>query len=89
MTSTEIGGREIALGVKIRQITWGLILLLTLTACFGFAMLYSAANIGFEPWALRQIERFGAGAVLMPVIVLGDIRSKPFSTRPMKVLSGS
>ncbi len=74
MTSTETSASDISLGVKLRHITWGLILLLTLTACFGFAMLYSAANGSWEPWATRQVERFGAGVVLMIIVALVDIR---------------
>ncbi len=74
MTSNETGAIGIPLGVKLRHISWGLILLLTLTACFGFAMLYSAANGSWDPWATRQMQRFGAGIVLMIVIALVDIR---------------
>ncbi len=74
MTSTGTGADGIPLGVKFRHISWGLILLLTLTACFGFAMLYSAANGSWEPWAMRQMQRFGVGIVLMIVIALVDIR---------------
>ncbi len=74
MTSNETSANGIPLGVKLRHISWGLILLLTLTACFGFAMLYSAANGSWDPWAARQMQRFGAGIVLMIIIALVDIR---------------
>ncbi len=74
MTSNETSANGIPLGVKLRHISWGLILLLTLTACFGFAMLYSAANGNWDPWAMRQMQRFGAGIVLMIIIALVDIR---------------
>ena len=32
----------------------------------GFAMLYSAANGGWDPWASRQMVRFGVGLVHAP-----------------------
>ena len=74
MTSNETSANGIPLGVKLRNISWGLILLLTLTACIGFAMLYSAANGSWDPWAARQMQRFGAGIVLMIIVALVDIR---------------
>ena len=63
MTSTGTGADGMPLGVKLRHISWGLILLLTLTACFGFAMLYSAANGSWEPWAMRQMQQIGRAHV--------------------------
>ncbi len=49
-------------------------LLVGLTAGIGFTMLYSAANGSLEPWAIRQMMRFGMGLALMLVIALIDIR---------------
>jgi len=65
---------EMTLGQKFRQIIWSLVLLLTVTAMVGFAMLYSAANGDFDPWAWRQAVRFGVGLVLLVVIALIDVR---------------
>ncbi len=65
---------EMTLGQKFRQIIGSLVLLLTVTAMVGFAMLYSAANGDFDPWAWRQAVRFGAGLVLLVVIALIDVR---------------
>ena len=65
---------ELRLGQKIWQLSWGLIVLIALVASFGFAMLYSAANGSMEPWAYRQVVRFGAGLVLLVVVALIDIR---------------
>ncbi|MFQ5785304.1 MAG: rod shape-determining protein RodA [Alphaproteobacteria bacterium] len=67
-------GGEMSLGDKIGQVTWGLVALVVLTACVGFAMLYSAANGSYEPWAWRQMVRFGVGFVLMLAIALVDVR---------------
>ncbi|MDE1148439.1 MAG: rod shape-determining protein RodA [Azospirillaceae bacterium] len=65
---------NMSLGEKLGQISWSLVLLITLVACVGFAMLYSAANGNFDPWATRQIMRFGVGLVVMLVVALIDIR---------------
>ena len=65
---------ELTVGQKFWQITWGLVVLIMLVAVVGFAMLYSAANGNFEPWASRQMMRFGAFLLLMLVIAVIDIR---------------
>ena len=65
---------NISLTQKIWDMNWGFILLICATASVGFLMLYSAANGNLEPWASRQMMRFGAGLVLMFVVALVDIR---------------
>ncbi|MDZ5646206.1 rod shape-determining protein RodA [Nitrospirillum sp. BR 11828] len=65
---------NMSLSEKLGQISWSLVLLITAVACIGFAMLYSAANGNFDPWATRQIMRFAVGAVIMLVVALIDIR---------------
>lgn len=65
---------ELTLGQKLRQITWGMLLLVCLIGSIGFAMLYSAAHGSFDPWAMRQMMRFGVGLVLLVCIALVDIR---------------
>ena len=65
---------ELSLRQKFGELTWGLILLLCVTACIGFAMLYSAANGSYEPWAWRQMVRFGVGLTMMLVLAMIDIR---------------
>lgn len=67
-------GAELTLGRKLLDVQWGLILLLTAIASIGFAMLYSAAGGSFEPWATRQMIRFGIGVVLMVGVALVGIR---------------
>jgi rod shape determining protein RodA len=59
---------------KLGQLNWGLVLVVTLIASVGFAMLYSAANGNIHPWASRQMLRFGPGLVLMIGLALVDIR---------------
>ena len=65
---------ELTLTQKIWQINWGLIALVIMVASIGFAMLYSAANGSIDPWASRQMLRFGISLVLMIVVALVDIR---------------
>src|SRR4051812_26545006 len=65
---------ELTLGEKLWQINWKLILLLSAIASVGLAMLYSAANGNFDPWASRQAVRFGAGIAVMIVVGLVDLR---------------
>jgi len=59
---------------KVPQINWLLVLLLAAISSVGFAMLYSASNGSIDPWALRQMIRFGVGVVLMIAVALTDIR---------------
>jgi rod shape determining protein RodA len=59
---------------RIWQINWPLVLLISAVACVGFAMLYSAADGNYEPWASRQMFRFGLGLGVMFTIALIDIR---------------
>jgi len=69
------GGRAgMSLLDRILQINLVLVLLVCLPALVGFAMLYSAAGGEMEPWAARQIIRFGFGLVIMFGVALIDIR---------------
>ncbi len=65
---------EMSLGEKLWQVNWGLVILIMMVAAIGVAMLYSAANGSFDPWASRQIARFGAGLVVFIAVALVDIR---------------
>ena len=65
---------EMTLRQKIWQLNWGLVILLCLIAAVGFAMLYSAANGSVEPWASRQMMRFGLALVIMFAVALIDVR---------------
>jgi rod shape determining protein RodA len=59
---------------KLADINWGLVLLITLVACVGFAMQYSVAGGSFHPWALPQMERFVIGVIILVAVALVDIR---------------
>ncbi len=59
---------------KLWNINWGLVFLLAVIAGIGFAMLYSAANGSWQPWAGKQAIRFGVALVLMLGVALVDLR---------------
>ena len=65
---------KMSLGQKLLHVHWLFVILMTLTACIGFAMLYSAAGGNMDPWASRQMMRFGLGLIGMVVVAMTDIR---------------
>ena len=65
---------EMSLGQKLLHINWGLVITVLLIGAVGVVMLYSAAQGNMDPWASRQLVRFGAGLILMLTLSLVDIR---------------
>lgn len=65
---------DIRLAQKFWRVNWALVLLVTLVASIGFAILYSAANGNISPWASKQIVMFFVGLVVMLTIAVIDIR---------------
>ena len=59
---------------KLAEINWNFVILITLIACAGFAMLYSAAGGNWSPWADRQIVRFLFGFGLLLAAACVDLR---------------
>jgi len=59
---------------KLRRINWGMLLIISAIAGFGFAMLYSAANGSADPWMSRQAARFAIGLALLVAVALVDFR---------------
>jgi rod shape determining protein RodA len=72
--SPDIGHRELTFADRVRGISWGLIFLLCIIASVGFAMLYSAANGNWQPWASKQMARFAIAFIPMIAAALIDIR---------------
>ena len=66
--------RTLSAADKLAEINWGLVLLIAVIACIGFAMLYSVAGGHFSPWADKQIVRFAIGMILLVGVALVDIR---------------
>lgn len=65
---------DLTMAQKLQSLNWGLLILITALACVGFAALYSAAGGNFDPWASKQMVRFGVGFVGMIIVALIDIR---------------
>ena len=65
---------DLTLGQRFLQVNWSMLLLVALIAGVGLAMLYSAADQSWTPWALRQAIRFGVAfglCVVVAVIPIG------------------
>lgn len=65
---------DLSLLQKMAKLNWGLIFLIFCLAGIGTASLYSAAGGNFDPWASRQLMRFGVGVIGMLIIAMMDIR---------------
>ncbi len=65
---------QTSLASRLLGLNWALVLLVTMLAAIGFAMLVSAANGSFEPWAWRQAVRFAVGLCVAIVVALIDLR---------------
>lgn len=70
----DFGSTELSLREKLLHLNWEMVAMISLISMIGFAMLYSAANGAFSPWASRQMVRFGVGIVIMLVIAVIDIK---------------
>ena len=67
-------GHELGFLAKLRAISWGLMLLVSLAAACGIAVLYSAADGEMQPWAATQTVRFGIALIPMIGAALLGIR---------------
>lgn len=65
---------DMSFGQKLAKLNWWLIILVVSMATVGVASLYSAAGGDFDPWASRQLMRFGVGVFGMLIIALIDIK---------------
>ncbi|MBT6087212.1 MAG: rod shape-determining protein RodA [Rhodospirillaceae bacterium] len=74
MREDSLNQPEFTFGQKLLNLHWFLVFLICMTAAIGVAMLYSAANGSFQPWASRHMVRFGVGLVVMITIALIDVR---------------
>ncbi len=71
---TTIKNQTQTLGEKFADISFSYVFFITILSFMGIVVLYSAANGSWEPWALKQLIRFGIGFVLMICLALMDIR---------------
>ncbi|HEX4302896.1 MAG TPA: rod shape-determining protein RodA [Rhizomicrobium sp.] len=66
--------RTLSLTDKLYEVNWGLVLLIGIIACAGFAMLYSVAGGNLMPWAWPQIWKFLIGLGILVAVATIDIR---------------
>ena len=66
--------QPMTIGQKLWQVNWSLIFFLIGLAIIGCAMLYSAGDANWDPWAKRQLIRFGIGLLLIIMVAITDIR---------------
>ena len=59
---------------KLWHVSWSLLVWVSLIFAFGFAMLYSAGNGHFQPWAAPQLVRFVVGIGIVLGVAVIDIR---------------
>jgi rod shape determining protein RodA len=79
--------RTLSISERLLEVNWGLVLLITVIACIGFAMLYSVAGGSFHPWALPQIIRFLVGLAILVGVAMVDIRFWMAAAYPAYALS--
>src|SRR5258708_39458178 len=71
-----LAASRLGMGVidKLRQVNAGLIVLIAIVSSIGFVTLYSAAGGSWDPWASRQMIRFGVGILLMLAVAVIEQR---------------
>ncbi|MBX3456792.1 MAG: rod shape-determining protein RodA [Candidatus Paracaedibacteraceae bacterium] len=77
----------LALLSRLNAISKWPLFLVTIISSIGFAMLYSAADGSFSPWAYKQIIRFIVGFLIMLAIACTDIRTWMSVAYPFYALS--
>lgn len=66
--------QDLSLFKKFLNINWTFVLFICLIVSVGIAMLYSAAEGNFNPWASRQLLRFCVGLMILFTVALVDVR---------------
>ena len=78
---------RVSLFAKLLRINWPVMLLIAAIACIGFVTLYSVAGGGFDPWAKRQMIRFGVGFAGMIIAAMIDIKYWRMAAAPFYLFS--
>jgi rod shape determining protein RodA len=69
-----VAKRTLGMADKLLDVNWGLVLLISIIASAGIAMLYSVAGGHWSPWALSQFSKFVLGFLIMVVAASIDVR---------------
>ena len=72
---------------KISDLNWMIVFVVCLIAGIGITLLYSVAGGSFDPWAMKQLVRFGVGMIVILILALVDIRVWMFLAYPIYFLS--
>ena len=67
--------RTLTAADKLFEVNWGLVLLISIVAFIGLAMLYSVAGGSIHPWALSQSWKVAIGLMILVVAAMVDIRT--------------
>lgn len=67
-------GERDRISVKLGQIDWRFVALLTIVSGTGALMLYSVAKGSWEPWAAKHLIRYGVCLALMLVLSMVNLR---------------
>ena len=73
-TALDLRHQQMTLREKILNVSWPFVFMISLLAGVGFLMLFSAANGSVDPWASRQMTRFGVGLAVLIFVALIDVR---------------
>ncbi len=65
---------DLSIMQKIASLNYWLIFLIFCVSAVGIASLYSAAGGDMDPWASKQLMRFGVGVIGMIIIAIIDIK---------------
>lgn len=66
--------QQLSLKDRFYCINWGYVFCITMLAFIGIVVLYSAANGSWNPWAAKQLVRFGVSLGLMLFLALLDVK---------------
>lgn len=65
---------EMKLQERFGQISWSMVFFIVAIGCIGIAMLYSAADGEWDPWAKRHLFRFLIGMAALIAVAVIDLR---------------
>ena len=65
---------ELSFKDRLLNLSWSYFVLIGLVVCIGILLLYSVAGGNMEPWAIKQVYRFGLGCCVFFFIALTDLR---------------
>ena len=71
---TSFRNQSMTIREKLYNISFSYVMFIVVLAAIGIAMLYSAANGSWNPWAINQLMRFGMGFAVMIALALLDIK---------------